>query len=795
MWRNFSKVKVVLPDKKEHLIPYIEISDMEANDALPYLMKKFSLEGKYSLFICSEDTKWHLRDDLMSYFCKYIAFMPSGEKSKTSNVNSYLEICEFQDNPINSFSIPICTFDGEYVMDYKCDLHFPFKFRDICYSLSNMFDIDSSLLIPATFAGDIIKEEEMPIDLILYKQVYIAANLSQANIKCVHKRKCILDELMNNETKYLAILKFISSELSPFLQKQTFIPENIIQTLITFFETALIIHRDSLNAFSRNTTSFFSVIGESLMKLAGELEGYNAYVEVFPKLSELITKRKRDDQKFREEWEKIQRNSPNQLLDIVSYLVTPVQRAPNYRSLILRLIEVTPVGHPDSIPLTSALEKMNQLRRQQDDLQKAQTSSVRLSEDLPGVELLNRETYVSSYSVEEVNKNGIILHHLFLMLTTKGLRILDENRKDMFSEEFQYVDVSVQCNEDKCILNHPALQFPLNIKFESKSKASEFEQVIAETTVLDGRAKAHNEPGLGWELVSVAPCKLQRAGMATALGKIFVIGGRDECGIVSSKMYIYDPKTSIWDVFDTPLDERHNLCVCSLNDIIYVYGGVSSNGELDDFWSYNPSTFTWKEEQSTELKGAGLSMTTWRNKCIALTGGNPFMTFIFDVKARTWKQIAKNSIVPPISGHSLVEIQKKLYIVCGALENKLNSCVYSLASEVGKWVLEKSLGLKPIPRVGQIAIAMMHHIWVFGGVESSVPFCFSPIGQWFIFCNEKCNDKYISYAMTTTCIENKDKEFIYLFGGRNSKGISSSLFKLSPKRKEIINHDIIQTMF
>lgn len=803
-WASFSKVKVVYKNEAQ-LMPYIEIKDLSTSDTIPFFMSKLKLTGKYQLYICTPYTTWNITNENLSMFLPHVVVIPS-ENQKINDINSYLELKDDKTNPKNKFSIPICSFQGEYIMEFKCSLHYPFKFIDICYSLSNMFDIDCNQIVPTKYTGEKI-EDEMPIELILNQQIYIAANLSERHIKSARKRYFILDEFIKNELNYCQSLDLIDKHIIPFIRNSTLLNARLETILETFFMTARIIHQGISEEFQQNGVSFFATFGTTLIKLSNDLNSYNDYVTIFPIIKDLILKQREKNPQFAESYKSIESLPDLKGLEIISLLVRPIQRAPNYRSLIQRLLEATPPGHPDYCPLIVALEKMNDARRLQDACEMKENSNFNLAKALPKYCLPHDEYFVACY--DSISSEGTYYR---LLLSNSYFRMLYLTNTER--EKFQYIDTNVKIIEKYIQIKHPNLQKPMQLEFKSEKFAAEFYEEMQETALMNGRTNSAKEPGLRWKHMSFAPQRLQRSAAVFANGKFIVIGGRDECGVVSNKFMIFDGEN--WSFEEMHFAARHDCCAVLINDSIYVYGGEGPSGALGDFWVKKDNE--WTQLEGCGLSGAGLAMCSWRNKGILLTGGQPFKTFYYELETNTWTEIAINADEKPktdlkpkdgsskinrlskeiadkfkvlrakpinLMHHSMHEVGRKVYIV-GGIDN---TTTYVLTSLKSKWQELDVLGIEPTCRVGQCSFVAKDHIWFFGGAGSSIPFCLAPAGQWFVFKNEFHTPKSISFP----CCAISDKG-VYIFGGRTDEGISNELFIVDFLRSNGLESDQLQNL-
>ncbi|EAX94377.1 Kelch motif family protein [Trichomonas vaginalis G3] len=771
-WASFCKIKVVYKNIQS-LVSYISIKDFEVSELIQFISDEINIKGQFQLFLRTPNTILNIESGHITDLLEHIAIIPSGS-FELQKIETFLELRDTILYPINTFTIPICTFQGEFVMDYTVNLHTPIRIIDICYSLSNMFDVDSDQFIPSTYTGEKIIET-MPINLILQNKVYIAANLEKNHLKSARKRANVVTEILKNEELYLKSLNLIMQYIIPFINKYSILNTRVETIFESFYMTAMIIHQDSLKAFQENGTSFFSTYGTALLKLAMDLNSYNDYVSIFPSLKDAIVTQREKNPQFAAEYAKIEAIPELNGLEIISLLVRPVQRAPNYRSHILRLIEATPPGHPDYSALFIALEKMNDTRRQQDKCEQEENSEFNLQKELPGYKLPDNEFYVDSYKVTSaVGANKIFV------LSSNWFRILSPSYADIY--KFEYIDTNVRRVGSSVFISHPTIKKPIKYIFEQEKFAKEFDDVMQETSQWNGRMNSAHEPGLKWKKLSIAPMKIQRASAVFLNEKFYVIGGRDECGIVSNKMMIFDGQS--WAVEELPFPARHDLVSYSEGQALYMYGGEGPSGQLSDFWVYQEGE--WKELPGIpELCGSGLAMCGWHGTGLILSGGSPFKTYYFDFEKQEWSRICEKSPIPDLKFHSMHELNRRVYIVGG----NDNSTTYVMTSLALGWIEFNILGIEPTPRIGHSLFVAKEHIWLFGGAGSSIPFCLAPVGQWFVFKNEYQFPKSISFASVAISDNN-----IYVFGGRTDDGISDQLYTLEFLRTNVIDSDYLQSV-
>ena len=97
------------------------------------------------------------------------------------------------------------------------------------------------------------------------------------------------------------------------------------------------------------------------------------------------------------------------------------------------------------------------------------------------------------------------------------------------------------------------------------------------------------------------PTPLASATCFVMADKTYVLFGRDQQGIYQNGLWQYDSASDTWtDLGETPMTPRVNATACVYDGIAYIGLGFNgkynnSTGYLTDWWSYNPTTNTWKQ--------------------------------------------------------------------------------------------------------------------------------------------------------------------------------------------------------
>jgi hypothetical protein len=178
------------------------------------------------------------------------------------------------------------------------------------------------------------------------------------------RRSDVVNELLRTEVSYvkgLAVLTFrylepltaAVNDKSSGLLNEPDVRVILGDLFVSDMHQANVALRDALHPVVAGWTPW-SCVGRVLAThLDGFRDLYSTYYANFDASNELLGKRLRTLDKFRQFCEAVQADTER--LDLVSFLITPIQRLPRYALLIEQLIAATPPEHPDADALTDAL--------------------------------------------------------------------------------------------------------------------------------------------------------------------------------------------------------------------------------------------------------------------------------------------------------------------------------------------------------------------------------------------------------------------------------------------------------
>ena len=117
-----------------------------------------------------------------------------------------------------------------------------------------------------------------------------------------------------------------------------------------------------------------------------------------------------------------------------------------------------------------------------------------------------------------------------------------------------------------------------------------------------------------WAPLPPLPTPRTAAAVAVADGKIYVMGGLDELGRTSTKVEVFDPRSSSWSEASPLLKGLHHAAAVTLDgDSIYLFGGLMGRrGEASDavYW-YNLWGDSWHRMTPMPAARGALTATVY----------------------------------------------------------------------------------------------------------------------------------------------------------------------------------------
>lgn len=191
--------------------------------------------------------------------------------------------------------------------------------------------------------------------------------------KLLLRREKVIDEMVQSEALYVDFLRTMIDEFMNRMKSLNGITEEHISKIFSNIETIKQTNERICAELShtRNVAKVFNQFSEYLKCYSSYVGNYDTAMETISGL-----KKNKAFQKFLDE--KRKDTSSTGGLDLMSYLIMPIQRLPRYRMLITEVVRYTPEDSDDFVLLGEVLEKVKKVAAFVNENQRNVERSVRL---------------------------------------------------------------------------------------------------------------------------------------------------------------------------------------------------------------------------------------------------------------------------------------------------------------------------------------------------------------------------------------------------------------------------------
>ena len=246
------------------------------------------------------------------------------------------------------------------------------------------------------------------------------------------------------------------------------------------------------------------------------------------------------------------------------------------------------------------------------------------------------------------------------------------------------------------------------------------------------------------------PQPINAAAVAALGDSMYVFGGRS--GITmgegnTNQMYAFNTRTKEWRTLETSGDipmARSYHTMLALGNALYVFGGCSEKGRLNDLHRFDVATNQWEKQPSYDvIEGRGGPGLAAVGEALYVVGGFAGREMndvhAFDTAKKTWWSLTFNTPLPPRSVFGIGSYGNNIMVVCGEVDpsdqghegagNFSNEAFVLDTSNPQDWVRVTTEGDAPEPR-GWFSAAFSDvekKLYIFGGNSET---------------NERLNDIY-----------------------------------------------------
>ncbi len=147
-----------------------------------------------------------------------------------------------------------------------------------------------------------------------------------------------------------------------------------------------------------------------------------------------------------------------------------------------------------------------------------------------------------------------------------------------------------------------------------------------------------------WKTIKTLPHSTAAAGVASLGGKIYVIGGIDIDGIALDLVQEYNPATDTWAARAVMPTKREHVAVAVLDSLIYVVSGRIGQNSMGKLEAYSPAGDKWYTFKDMPTVRSDIGFAQSGGRFYAMGGEKPGIFDVneeYDPVANSWKTALK----------------------------------------------------------------------------------------------------------------------------------------------------------
>ena len=233
--------------------------------------------------------------------------------------------------------------------------------NDIISNLSNTLDFQ---FIPNKFFinGKLVNFDEK-VECIDFPDIKIKCNFDDNAMKKIVHRENVIKEIIDTENDYLDDLNQILNFWAPQIKIRRLFEDSEFDFIFKDIQSIYTCHNEFYTSLKNSYTGYSTPIGKVFLEFIDILRVSIHFISSFSKIQKIIDS-KRTNKSFFNALNELQEKIDGK--DLMSYLITPVQRIPRYLLFMREICKITPTSHPDHILAQLALEKIEELAKSTD---------------------------------------------------------------------------------------------------------------------------------------------------------------------------------------------------------------------------------------------------------------------------------------------------------------------------------------------------------------------------------------------------------------------------------------------
>lgn len=561
--------------------------------------------------------------------------------------------------------------------------------------------------------------------------ITLKCEIPQSTQKRINMRINIISEIIETEKTYVGEIDKITSFWKPNLVSCKMLNESEEQLLFKDFPSIYDYHSRFLSVLQEKNTGFSTEIAIIFLEFSQFFKISVRFISNYQQFNDLITK-KMKTKSFNDKLNELAKQCHG--IDLMSHLITPIQRMPRYVLFLRELIKYTPASHPDVEFLQAAYETIVGITQEIDAItQKAedQSSLISLQKKIGDNILVVAPSrkIISTHNIKikgQSDKNGFLyLFNDIVFVLTDQYRPLYDSSIDNFHYfpiDFKSILVSAINKPYNSSMMHPRKDYI--IIFQNKNMKTEFLDKIS-IIQREHFNKVSETRTLEWEMLTIPetmPSLLQHAAVCFNDNILFFGGCSDKDKVINSDIFQFDFENSTMITMYSGILGRRHHTITLYENYIYIFGGFVKNREVPEIIKFDLETRHWEPITEFSFKQIGHTAVLNEDKIYLFGGKNVSQLsndlFEFDINSKTLKQIEVKGSKPPARyNHSCVYFDNQLFIYGGKNNSKsLFNDLWSFDMKSKEWKRRATVQ----PRSSHYAVVLGNEMLIIGGI-SNVP--------------------------------------------------------------------------
>ena len=672
---------------------------------------------------------------------------------------------------------------------------------DLISLISTSFDLDH--LNPQLFYNNNLINNDLNLLEILSEEnisnLLFKFDLTEKSLNRIRWRKKVLLELITTEKNYIDDLNTMMNYYQPYLEKYHVLSDEDLNFLFKEIPSILVCHAHFLFNIQKRGAEYNSIISDCIIDFSSFFKVSKLYISNMSKYTEIV--RNISSLPIMDNIIQFcpQENGGRNLL---SFIITPVQRMPRYILLIRELLKSTPTSHIDYNGLKVACQKIDELTREfekQSDtnehnftvyfIEKRLTRPVNLRD--PPRAIINSS---SIFFPKLSNCEGFI--HLF-----KDMILITAFSKQQ-TETPLYISDHINVHYELTNINNYIKFGPesLLIEFVDPQKTRIWIQKFRE--LRNNFFKINNLylNNIIWieEFPIIPPLPLCYVNGCFIDNSIYFFGSTNNKENSNSKILIYEPNENKLNIIDILNFSIYGSKIIQYEQKIYLFGANSN-----DIYFFEPLNYKWNKielfiKEILPENRKFHSLIEYNGYLILFGGINDSKIlfndiYLFIIKSNIWikPKIIGNSPNPRYK-HSSILYNNKMIIFGGRNELTIFNDLWIFDLSLSNWTEIKFKNLQIPSRCDHSTFIFNDQLYIIGGISQS-KFINSNIIKINLknfeveFCQEIGNIPNNLYSFGLVNFENN----IFLYGGINNLNeICNNILKLNIFKENLKNNNL-----